>query len=92
MTPPCLSGDPAKLDAVIKSHVRPFMEKIETALKASKYIIGDTATMIDFWVVALWTDKVNNKNHPENFKPLWNFVKKDFPCFTKWAESLQAEL
>ena len=48
--------------------------------------------MIDFWVITLWTDKANNKNHPVHLKPCWEFIRKDFPFFTKWAESFQAEL
>ena len=93
MSGPCLAGDAAKLAEAINSHTKPFVMKIEQALQGgSKYIVGDKISMVDFWTLALWTDKINNPNHPPNFKPCWAWVEKECPKFVEWAKRCEAEL
>ena len=90
MGPPQLSKDDARISECAKTKLAPFLDKIEGRLGSSKWLCGDKICMVDFWVGAMYCDKLTNTNEGGKaalFKPHLDA----HPNFVRFGEDFKKE-
>ena len=66
----------------------PFLKSIEERLGKSKWLVGDKISMVDFWVGAMYTDKITNQAGKAHvFAP----IVKQFPNYIRYGEDFKKE-
>ena len=67
-----MSKDDARYKEYVEGKASTFIAKLEPLLAKMKWICGDKLTVVDFWVGALYCDKVtNNCNKNTNHAAAW---------------------
>ena len=88
MSGPQLSGDKKRITETAKAKLIPFLDSIEARLGKSKWLVGDKICMVDFWVGAMYTDKLTNEmGHMDCFK----FALDSHPNFVRYGEDFKKE-
>jgi hypothetical protein len=87
-----MSKDDAKYKDFVDDKASTFIAKIEPLVECSKFILGDKLTVIDFWVGALYCDKICNKDkNNAKHDACWAEVLKKYPNFKRFGEDFKKE-
>ena len=89
MSGPQLSQDDKQISDCAEAKLKPFLDSIEARLGKSKWLVGDKICMVDFWVGAMFCDKMMNEQSSK-----CGLFKKHLdahPNFLRYGKDFMAE-
>ena len=86
------SKDNNKIASSINEKADAYIAKLEPILKKSKFLCGDTLTVVDFWVGAMYCDLATNAaNDNKVTLATWAAVLRKYPNFKRFGEDFKRE-